>query len=267
MTTNTLKQYDEFIEQKTRRAKSIGFEPLPIIAPLFDWQQHVVNWAVTQGRAALFEDCGLGKTAQQLEWSSQVLRYTGESVLILTPLAVAHQTQQEGDKFGIPCRVVESQSECKKVGIYITNYEKLDKFDASKFAGVVLDESSILKNFTGKTRRQLTDTFADTKYKLCCTATPSPNDYTEFGQHADFLGVCTPAQMLATFFLNDTFNTGDWRLKKHAENEFWKWVASWAACIGSPWTGRNRHRTTHTNSEIVTTVTRRPAARRLGVRP
>jgi DNA modification methylase len=234
MTTNTLKQYDEFIEQKTRRAKSIGFEPLPIIAPLFDWQQHVVNWAVTQGRAALFEDCGLGKTAQQLEWSSQVLRYTGESVLILTPLAVAHQTQQEGDKFGIPCRVVESQSECKKVGIYITNYEKLDKFDASKFAGVVLDESSILKNFTGKTRRQLTDTFADTKYKLCCTATPSPNDYTEFGQHADFLGVCTPAQMLATFFLNDTFNTGDWRLKKHAENEFWKWVASWAACIGSP---------------------------------
>ena len=97
MTTNTLKQYDEFIEQKTRRAKSIGFEPLPIIAPLFDWQQHVVNWAVTQGRAALFEDCGLGKTAQQLEWSSQVLRYTGESVLILTPLAVAHQTQQEGD--------------------------------------------------------------------------------------------------------------------------------------------------------------------------
>lgn len=226
--------YDAFIAQKTKRALSSGFEPLEIIAPLFDWQQHVLRWAVRQGKAALFEDCGLGKTAQQLEWSSQVMRHTGKSVLILTPLAVAHQTSKEGDKFGIPCRVVESQDQCSQIGIYITNYEKLDKFNSSLFAGVVLDESSILKNFTGKMRRQLTDTFLDTPYKLCCTATPSPNDYTEFGQHAEFLNVCTPAQMLATFFINDTFNTGDWRLKKHAESEFWKWVASWAACIGKP---------------------------------
>lgn len=227
-------EYDAFIAQKTKRALSSGFEPLPIIAPLFDWQQHVLRWAVKQGKAALFEDCGLGKTAQQLEWASQIMRHTNQSVLILTPLAVAHQTSKEGDKFGIPCRVVEFQDQCSDIGIYITNYEKLDKFNASLFAGVVLDESSILKNFTGKMRRQLTDTFADTPYKLCCTATPSPNDYTEFGQHAEFLNVCTPAQMLATFFINDTFNTGDWRLKKHAESEFWKWVASWAACIGKP---------------------------------
>jgi len=230
---NTL-EYDEFIKTKTRRAQSHGFTPYPITAPLFDWQKHVVEWAVRQGRAALFEDCGLGKTAQQLEWASQVHRHTGKSVLILTPLAVAHQTAKEASKFGIVANVANEESEITGAGIWITNYEKLEKFDCSQFAGVVLDESSILKNFTGKMRRLLTDTFADTPYRLCCTATPSPNDYTEFGQHADFLGVCSPAQMLATFFINDTFNTGDWRLKKHAEKEFWAWVASWAACISKP---------------------------------
>ncbi len=119
-------------------------------------------------------------------------------------------------------------------GINITNYEKLEHFDCSVFSGVVLDESSILKNFTGKTRIALTALFSRTPYRLCCTATPSPNDYTELGQHASFLGVCTPAQMLATFFVNDTFNTGDWRLKGHAEGEFWKWLASWAACVSKP---------------------------------
>jgi len=226
--------YDKFVTQKTKRAESLGFEPLPIMAPLFDWQAHIVKWAVRKGRAALFEDCGLGKTAQQLEWGDQVARKTGGSVLILTPLAVAHQTSNEGKKFGIHAQVAESESDIHEPGIYIANYEKLEKFNASNFAGVVLDESSILKNFTGKMRQMLTSAFADTPYRLCCTATPSPNDYTEFGQHADFLGVCTPQQMLCTFFINDTFNTGDWRLKKHAEMEFWKWVASWAACVSKP---------------------------------
>jgi DNA modification methylase len=131
-------------------------------------------------------------------------------------------------------KVCASSSEVGFARIAITNYEKLDHFDVSVFGGVVLDESSILKNFTGTTRRKLTAAFRDTPYRLCCTATPSPNDYTELGQHADFLGVCTPAQMLATFFINDTFNTGDWRLKRHAESEFWRWVASWAACISKP---------------------------------
>ncbi len=226
--------YDEFITQKTKRAQSIGFEPRELTAPLFPWQAHIVKWAVRKGRAALFEDCGLGKTAQQLEWAHQVAIHTGGMVLILTPLAVAHQTASEAVKFGIAATVAESQSDCNGPGIWITNYDKLDRFDAASFAGVVLDESSILKNFTGKTRRALTDAFAETPYKLCCTATPSPNDYTELGQHADFLGVCTPQQMLCTFFINDTFNTGDWRLKKHAETEFWKWLASWAACISKP---------------------------------
>lgn len=225
--------YDQFIMSKSRRVNAVGFEPEPIKAPLFPFQKHVTEWAIRKGRAAMFEECGLGKTLQQLEWARQVAKHTGGAVLLLTPLAVAAQTLAESERFGIDARIVR-QPEDVIQGINITNYDKLDLFDGIEFAGVVLDESSILKNFTGKTRIKLTERFAETPYRLCCTATPSPNDYTEFGQHADFLGICTPGQMLSTFFINDTFNTGDWRLKKHAENEFWQWVASWAACIGKP---------------------------------
>jgi len=226
--------YDEFIEQKSRKAMAYGFEPYEITAPLFDWQKHVASWAVRKGRAALFEECGLGKTLQQLEWASQIARYTGKPVIVLTPLSVANQTQREAVKFGYTAKVVAEESEIDGAGIYITNYDKLDHFDNVDFGGVVLDESSILKNFKGSTRIALTKRFESTQFRLCCTATPSPNDYTEFGQHADFLGICSPSQMLATYFINDTFNTGDWRLKKHAENVFWEWVSSWAACISKP---------------------------------
>jgi DNA modification methylase/superfamily II DNA or RNA helicase len=227
--------YDQFVASKIRRHLPHGFEPAEITVPLFDWQKHVVRWAVRQGRAALFEDCGLGKTLQQLEWANQIVNHTRKPVLILTPLAVAHQTAHEAERFGYKdVRVCENQHQVGFARIVITNYEKLEHFTPAEFAGVVLDESSILKNFTGKTRQRLTAAFAETPYRLCCTAPPSPNDYTEFGQHADFLGVCSPAQMLCTFFINDTFNTGDWRLKKHAENEFWRWVASWAACVSKP---------------------------------
>jgi DNA modification methylase len=226
--------YDDFIAQKIKHSIPVGFEPGCITAPLFDWQKSVVRWAIRQGRAALFEDCGLGKTLQQLEWARQVMAHTGKPVLILTPLAVAHQTEREAAHFGYDAFVCASQAEVSPRAISITNYEKLDHFNPEAFGGVVLDESSILKNFTGKTRKALTHAFSQTPYRLCCTATPSPNDYTEFGQHADFLGVCTPAQMLCTFFLNDTFNTGDWRLKRHAEDEFWRWLASWAACVSKP---------------------------------
>lgn len=226
--------YDDYILTKRRITSNHGFEPFKITAPLFEWQKHIVNWAVRKGRAALFEDCGLGKTAQQLEWAHQVCQYTGGSVLILTPLAVAQQTAREGVKFGIPACVATSQEDIDAPGIWITNYEKLEHFDCDSFAGVVLDESSILKSFTGKTRKMLTQSFSQTPYRLCCTATPSPNDYTELGQHADFLGICSPAQMLCTYFINDTFNTGDWRLKRHAESDFWKWLASWAACVSKP---------------------------------
>jgi len=226
--------YDKFIDAKAKHVAASGIEPMEIVAPLFDWQKHVVRWALRQGRAALFEDCGLGKTLQQLEWARQVSIHTNAPVLILTPLAVAHQTAAEAHKFGIVAAVVNSQAEVTGPGVWITNYDKLEHFETHKFSGVVLDESSILKNFTGKTRIMLTEAFSKTPYRLCCTATPSPNDYTEFGQHASFLGICTPMQMLATFFINDTFNTGDWRLKGHADGEFWKWLASWAACISKP---------------------------------
>lgn len=154
--------------------------------------------------------------------------------MILTPLAVSDQTQRESCKFGIQSCLASCDEDITSPGIWITNYEKLDKFDCGQFAGVVLDESSILKSFTGKTRKELTAAFSQTPYRLCCTATPSPNDYTELGQHAEFLGICTPAQMLATYFINDTFNTGDWRLKKHAEPQFWRWLAGWAACVSKP---------------------------------
>jgi len=225
--------YDEFISNKTRRFQSAGFNPAEIVAPLFPFQKHVTEWAIRKGRAAMFEECGLGKTLQQLEWGRQIANHTGGAGILLTPLAVAAQTLSEAERFGIPAQIVRQPDDIKP-GINITNYEKMDLFDDVNFDFVILDESSILKNFTGKTRIKLTQRFAATPYRLCCTATPSPNDYTEFGQHADFLGICTPAQMLATFFINDTFNTGDWRLKKHAETEFWAWVASWAACIGKP---------------------------------
>ncbi len=226
--------YDSFIESKSRKAQSAGFEPSQFTGPLFAWQRQVAGWAIRKGRAALFEECGLGKTLQQLEWANQVANHCDGPVLILTPLAVAKQTESEAVKFGYAAKVVAEESEITGSGIYITNYDKLDHFDGINFAGVALDESSILKNFTGKTRKRLTERFAETQFRLCCTATPSPNDYAEFGQHADFLGVCSPMQMLATFFVNDTFNTGDWRLKKHAERSFWEWVSSWAACVSKP---------------------------------
>lgn len=225
--------YDEFIKSKVKLAMPHGFEPMPFTAPLFDWQAHVVAWAIRQGRAALFEDCGLGKTAQQLEWAKQIAEHTGGAVIILTPLSVAKQTLSEAEKFGISARVV-TQPEQVGPGINITNYEKLELFDECEFSGVVLDESSILKNFTGKTRVALTERFRATPYRLCCTATPAPNDYMEFGQHCDFLGVMPSNEMLSRFFINDTMNFGTYRLKGHAEQGFWEWVATWAACIGKP---------------------------------
>jgi SNF2 family DNA or RNA helicase len=226
--------YDAFIAGKVRTVQSSGFEPLPILAPLFDWQKAVVRWAVRTGRAALFEDCGLGKTLQQLEWARQVCAHTGGSVLILTPLAVAHQTAQEAAKFGITARVANAQSDVSESGLWITNYEKLDHFDTGAFVGVVLDESSILKNFMGKTRRRLTDAFAMTPYRLCCTATPAPNDYMEFGQHCEFLGVMPINEMLSRWFINDTMNFGAYRLKGHARQDFWRWVSSWSISMRKP---------------------------------
>ncbi|NDA67444.1 MAG: helicase [Verrucomicrobia bacterium] len=206
---------------------------MPFTAPLFDWQKPVVEWAIRKGRCALFEDCGLGKTVQQLEWAQQVVTHAGGMVLILCPLAVAAQTVREGLQFGIKVTQCKTQVDCQP-GINITNYDRIEHFSPELFAGVVLDESSILKAFQGKLRNLLTAAFSKTPYRLCCTATPSPNDFTELGQQADFLGICKPSEMLATYFINDTFDTGTWRLKGHAEEAFWKWVSSWAVCISKP---------------------------------
>lgn len=227
--------YAEFLQSKQCKVVSSGFEKPRenMNQHMFDWQKDIVYWALKKGRAALFEDCGLGKTLQQLEWAQSVCDYTERPVLIVAPLAVAEQTKHEGEKFGYQVSVCRTQNDVLD-GINITNYEMLSHFDASKFTGVVLDESSILKNYTSKTRTQIIEMFRDTPYKLSCTATPSPNDYMELGNQAEFLGVMSRTEMLATYFIHDGSNTSKWRLKGHAEDRFWSWVAEWAVVLTSP---------------------------------
>ena len=200
---------------------------------LWDWQKDVDRWALKKGKAALFEDCGLGKTPQQLVWGQQVSEETNMPVLILAPLAVASQTHREGDKFGVGVNICRDQADARP-GINIANYEIMEKFDPDKFAGIVLDESSILKHQTSKTRQYLIDAYRDTPYKLCCTATPAPNDFMELGNHSEFLGVMNRSEMLSTFFVHDGSDTAKWRLKGHAEDKFWEWIASWACVLKSP---------------------------------
>jgi ERCC4-related helicase len=227
--------YTEFLKSKQMQAECSGFDvDINFLNPnAFDWQKSVVKWALKKGKCALFEDCGLGKTLQQLMWADMVCRHTGGSVLILAPLAVAKQTKREGEKFGIDVTICRGQQDVKK-GINIANYEMLEHFDTSAFMGVVLDESSILKSCMGKTKLAIINAFKDTPYKLCCTATPSPNDFMELGNHAEFLGIMSQTEMLSTFFVHDGGDTAKWRLKGHAENKFFEWVASWACCMTSP---------------------------------
>ena len=226
--------YAEFLAAKHERASSYGFEPGPLHPRHFGFQRDAVGWAVRQGRAALFEDTGLGKTGQQIEWAAQVARHTGRAVLIVAPLAVAHQTIAEGRELGQVITYARSQAEVGGPGLYITNYDRITAFDGSAFAGVVLDESSILKAYTGKTKQALVSQFAATPYRLACTATPAPNDYIELGNHAEFLGIMPSHEMLSKWFINDSMKAGGYRLKGHAEGAFWRWVASWAACISKP---------------------------------
>lgn len=234
--------YDEFIAGKRLRAIQTGFDCGDLTRKgaeyqLFDWQQYVDRLALKAGKFALFEDCGLGKSGQQLIWADEVANHTGKPVLILCPLAVAAQTVAEGVKFGVGVTHIREAGDLGKGGIFITNYDRLEKFlpDIIRIGGIVLDESSLLKSMESKTRIMLTEVFAAMEYKLCCTATPAPNDYAELGQHAEFLNVMTAGQMLATWFINDTSETNKgWRLKKHARSDFWRWVGSWAACISKP---------------------------------
>ena len=225
--------YQDFLDEKLKIYESCGFEASNFNPLLYDFQKDIVRWALAKGRSAIFADCGLGKTFMQLEWAHKVHEYTGGNVLILAPLAVAPQTKAEGEMFGYSVHIVEDASQIQK-GINITNYEKLDRFDDVEFIGVVLDESSILKSFTGKTRNQLIDRFASVPYRLACTATPSPNDYMELGNHAEFLGVMSRNEMLSMYFVHDGGDTSKWRLKGHAESLFWQWLASWAVVLNNP---------------------------------
>jgi hypothetical protein len=228
--------YLDFLKAKQITVESSGFDCLVenINPMLFDWQKDIDKWALKKGKAALFEDCGLGKTPQQLEWAKQVCKHTGGNVLILAPLAVSLQTVREGEKFGIQVNLCKSQADVKP-GINITNYEKLEHFDCGSFVGVVLDESSILKAYSGKIKQQIIDCFEHTPYKLACTATPAPNDFMELGNHSEFLGIMRRTEMLSTFFVHDGADTAKWRLKGHAQDKFWAWVASWAAVLSNPY--------------------------------
>lgn len=225
--------YQSFLENKISLSKPSGFDPEELNKNLFPFQRDIVRWSIRRGSAALFEDCGLGKTLQQIEWAHQVYKQTQGNVLILAPLAVSYQTAHEGEKFGIPVTICKDQFECRP-GVNITNYEKLQHFSPGEFTGIVLDESSILKSYTGKFRNEIIESFSNTPYRLACTATPAPNDYMELGNHAEFLGVMTRTEMLATYFVHDGGETSKWRLKGHAETEFWKWLASWAVYIRKP---------------------------------
>ena len=227
-------EYEDFIASKSLAMEPCGFEPGEINPMLFEFQRDIVRWACRKGRAAIFADCGLGKTPMQLEWAHQVLAHEGSgSVLILAPLAVAQQTAREGHKFGIPVKVCRTQADVVD-GVNITNYEMMGHFDAASFVGIVLDESSILKSYTGAIRNEIIESFKQTKYRLACTATPAPNDHMELGNHSEFLGVMSRTEMLAMFFVHDGGNTSSWRLKGHAKREFWRWVASWAVLIKKP---------------------------------
>lgn len=230
---STIEDYRRFLESKKTTIPDSGFEvdenalnPL-----LFPFQKHCVRRALKCGKYALFENTGLGKTVQQLEWGWQLVKRTGGKVIIIAPLAVVGQTIDEGRKFGYTVyRVGESSGP----GIYITNYDQIENINIPDYIGVVLDESSILKNFDGATKQLIIDSFRNTPYKLACTATPSPNDVMELGNHAEFLDVMSRNEMLAMYFIHDGGNTSSWRLKGHCEQMFWDFVSDWATMIEKP---------------------------------
>lgn len=224
--------YQSYIESKRFQAVSAGFEPESIPYDMFDFQRDIVRWACMRGKAAVFADTGLGKTFMQLAWADQVTKHTGKPVLVLAPLAVSEQTIREGAKFGI--HVERLKSDVFGQGIYIINYEQIHNINPDQFCGVVLDESSILKGMNGKLRKQITEAFLHTPYKLSCTATPSPNDYMELGTQSEFLGIMSQVEMLAMFFIHDGADTSKWRLKGHGKTKFWEWLSTWAVFINNP---------------------------------
>ncbi len=226
--------YDEFLERKRIVDEPTGLTDLPDLPDqLFPFQRDIVRWALRRGRAAIFANTGLGKSFMELAWGRAICEATGGNVLLLTPLSVAGQMVREAGKFGLRAKQCARQEDVEP-GVTVTNYAKLHHFDLSQFVGVILDESSILKAFDGKTRTMLIDACAKVPYRLCATATPAPNDFTELGNHAEFLGVMSVTGMQATFFVHDSGDTGKWRLKGHAEDDFWQWMCSWSVLLRRP---------------------------------
>lgn len=227
--------YQDFLAKKAVTPVIAGHEvdADKLNANLFDFQRAIVKWALKRGRAAIFADTGLGKTLMQTSWAENVHTHTGGDVLIVAPLCVAQQTVREGEKFGIAINYCRDEEHAKP-GINITNYEMLERFDLSNFSGVVLDESSIIKNRDGKTRNAIISACQSVPYRLSCTATPSPNDFMELGNQSEFLGIMSMTEMLAMYFINDAGDTGTWVLKGHGKSKFWEWLATWAVVIRSP---------------------------------
>lgn len=230
---NTTNEYESFLLSKQKAHVQSGFElPENKVNPLlFDFQKFIVLRALKAGKYAIFADCGLGKTLMQLEWAKQVAAHTKGNVTILCPLAVAGQTIEEGKKFGYDVAKIGSKS---ADGIYISNFDQLENIDCSELAGVVLDESSCLKNYEGATKNRILESFKKTPYKLACTATPSPNDPMELGNHSEFLDVMTRNEMLAMYFVHDGGETAKWRIKGHAVKQFYQFVGTWSIMLSNP---------------------------------
>jgi len=233
--------YSSFLQGKVDYGEEDGFKPLWMPDFLFDFQRHLTDWAIRKGRAAIFADCGMGKTPMQLVWAQNVIQKMNRPVLILTPLAVSGQTLAEAEKFGIWARRA-NPDECPTT-VQVTNYEQLHKYDSAQYAGVVCDESSILKNFDGMRKAEITEFMRKVPYRLLCTATAAPNDWVELGTSSEALGYLGYMDMLTRFFTNKQgsaalmrgrFQRDKWRLKIHAEEPFWRWVASWARAARRP---------------------------------
>ena len=225
--------YGDIVRSSIIRAKPVGMKEYTLPDCLREHQRHAVSFALEAGRSALFLDTGLGKTLCAFAWADNVARETGLPVLMLAPLGVVHQHAREAEKFGFQAKVCQSQADVTP-GLNITNYDKLHHFDSGKFGGLILDESSIIKNFSGIVTRRLMEFGSVIPYRLCLSATPAPNDHMELGQHCQFLGVMSSSEMLARWFLADQSEMGRYRLKRHAVDDFWSWVASWARCAEKP---------------------------------
>jgi hypothetical protein len=236
-------EYADFLQSKSQLYGKFGFEPTFIPDKAKDFQRHLIEWSLRRGRAAIFADCGLGKSLMQLAWAENVVRHTNRPVLILTPLAVAKQTVREGEKFGIECeRVSDGNISSAKAKVIVTNYERLHHFDDTQFSACVCDESSILKNVNGKHKAQIIHFMRKQKYRLLCTATASPNDFIELGNSSEALGDLDYFEMLTKYFKNDqntvstvsSWTGSKWRFRGHAEHDFWRWVCSWARACRKP---------------------------------